>query len=700
MLSNMCYSVISNDPSDIKKPLPRIPTNSTIVNRVYHPAVDEMEFVDNAYYNTQKLSLSYEHSNNKPFYHQGYKSPHSLDPSCLPYRFNEYYAYGMPAFTETVPVVNNMEQEMLPTVSYDMNHLYTSVNSHYSPHIYPDIVSRDPIRIQSIGPMHGHHYASHMEKPYEPPKEGTDIDLMLQHPLRPSKNRIPPINTSVRNDTLDTSTADTFAINTSMTSYYVGQDTNYLNQPISQDDSLESICFYPDRPCSSTKFYSPCSPRIPSPWGTSKSNTKYIPLPSTIEKSTLDQHTQVPNEKPDSTQETIAALEALNETFDPPSQDFYNEYAIRYDEKDKYSLSIASSSLVNIRSNTKLYRRMAVKTHNKEIQMTYANYLLQISKLYEPHDKYHKDTVSTSQSNAIPPHKLSSIQTNSEKYDTENHRKQESPREIRYRLLAEAGYWIERLAKAGVPEALYIKGKWYLLGNTAHDCVLKGYDKVQENKAFKCFLSASKAGWLDAHYELAHLWKKKGNYKKALKYYEKGAEGDHSLSIYKLAKIYLRGQLQVKKNLEKGLAYLKKVSDMNTICSAEPSFVLGCILANEFERIGVLNPKPSDLLEKTVNFKSAMECLHKSALYGYPDALYFLGHIFETGLLDQPIDIWKSYTYYTKAAEKNHAGAMLDLSRMYSEGLPGLIAPQKDMAFKWCKRSADYGFEQAEYVLG
>jgi TPR repeat protein len=61
---------------------------------------------------------------------------------------------------------------------------------------------------------------------------------------------------------------------------------------------------------------------------------------------------------------------------------------------------------------------------------------------------------------------------------------------------------------------------------------MHGYEKVQETKAFKCFLTASKAGWTDAHYELAHLWKKRGNYTKAIQCYEKGAKEKHTLSIY------------------------------------------------------------------------------------------------------------------------------------------------------------------------
>lgn len=54
-----------------------------------------------------------------------------------------------------------------------------------------------------------------------------------------------------------------------------------------------------------------------------------------------------------------------------------------------------------------------------------------------------------------------------------------------------------------------------------------------------------------------------------------------------MAKVLLRGQLKRQKNIPKGLKYLKQAADMNDAASAEPAFVLGCIYANEFDRIGI-----------------------------------------------------------------------------------------------------------------
>ena len=250
---------------------------------------------------------------------------------------------------------------------------------------------------------------------------------------------------------------------------------------------------------------SPVSSRIPSPWGTRRSKTMVRQSISRISTGSIPnmmtvQTVQIPDE-------VVLATKSVSE----PVVNKAEQYFLEDEQRTKYSLSIASCSLINIRSNTKLYRRMAIKTRNKETQMTYAKYLLQISKLYE---KNNHTVMSCPDAKVVPV------------------KKPESPAETRHRLLSEAGYWIEKLAKAGLAEALFIKGKWHLLGPQAEDCVMHGYEKVSEPKAFKCFLASSKAGYTDAHHELAHLWKKRGNYTKAIQCYEKGAREKHTPSIY------------------------------------------------------------------------------------------------------------------------------------------------------------------------
>lgn len=105
-------------------------------------------------------------------------------------------------------------------------------------------------------------------------------------------------------------------------------------------------------------------------------------------------------------------------------------------------------------------------------------------------------------------------------------------------------------------------------------------------------------------------------------------------------------------------------------------------------------------VEGETNESVALKYLKKSAHFGNVDAIYFMGQAFEKGMLGQTVDLWQAYQYYMKAAEMNHPEAMFALSQTYFRGISGLLVPQKDFAFRWCKRSADIGLDEAEYMLG
>ncbi|KAI9489637.1 hypothetical protein BDB00DRAFT_842355 [Zychaea mexicana] len=329
----------------------------------------------------------------------------------------------------------------------------------------------------------------------------------------------------------------------------------------------------------------------------------------------------------------------------------------------KSKLSIASFSLTHNKDAIKTYRRMASKTNNKAIQMTYAQYLLDVARLYSTSNSSNKNT-------------------------HENYKTRET-------LLSEAGYWIERLAKAGHPEALYLKGKWHWHPEQ-EECAEAYRSKPQPLKAYKCFQAAAKTGSVDAYYELARYQKTHGEYSRAVSCYQKAATKGHTLATYKMAKILLRGQLQQKRNIRSGLEYLKKAADASGPESAEPAYVLSCVYSDELERIGIA--RDSQMSRKDIPL--AMHYLQKATQAGLPMAVHQMGNVHEYGLLGQPQDPWQGFACYTRAAEDGYEGAMLDLSRLYAQGIPGYLMPQHQVAFKWCHRAASKGLEQAEYVLG
>ncbi|KAI8342067.1 hypothetical protein BC941DRAFT_346159 [Chlamydoabsidia padenii] len=335
----------------------------------------------------------------------------------------------------------------------------------------------------------------------------------------------------------------------------------------------------------------------------------------------------------------------------------------------KSKLSIASFSLTHDKDAIKTYRRMANKTNNKDVQMTYCNYLLEVASLYEVNNKTTEESSSPKRKNSPGPDKT------------------------RRRLQEEAEYWIEKLAAGGYPEALYIKGMWHATND--HDCVGMIYQGINHEKAFKCLRVAAKHGWIDASYQVARYWKDRGDYKKTLVHYKAAAHKGHVLANYKMAKILLRGQLNQKVNIKQGLEYLKSAADATSDDSAQAAYDLSCIYSDDIEALGM----ERDCLASRKNVGMAMHYLLKAHHSGLVGAYYQLGKVYELGLLDQPQDLPCAFEHYSKAAEQGHELAMLALARFYLQGVPGIPA-NLELAFKWCQRSASHGLAEAEFVLG
>lgn len=76
-------------------------------------------------------------------------------------------------------------------------------------------------------------------------------------------------------------------------------------------------------------------------------------------------------------------------------------------------------------------------------------------------------------------------------------------------------------------------------------------------------------------------------------------------------------------------------------------------------------------------------------------ATFRLGRLYE-----RETKTWEAFKCYYRAAEKRHEGAMLELSRLYKEGIAGYLDPHPTMAYEWCKRATESGNEAAEFIMG
>ncbi|KAI8052592.1 uncharacterized protein B0P05DRAFT_518400 [Gilbertella persicaria] len=365
----------------------------------------------------------------------------------------------------------------------------------------------------------------------------------------------------------------------------------------------------------------------------------------------------------DSLLSDVQKLERLNKALmtpvlssSPPANQLSPPHILEPPTPSSSSSSLASVSLTH---DVKTYRRMASKTHDRHIQFTYATYLIQL------------------------------VNSNDNKLDEDT----------RKRLQEEAEYWIERLAKSNYAGALYIKGQWHRDFKSSK-FVGSQYKKVNHTKAFKCFQQAAKYGSTEAHYELAEYWMVRKEYKKSMSSYRFAASKNHVQSLYKLANILLRGLLNQKKDIQQGVIFLRRAADANKPESAQSAFDLACIFSNDLESVDLERTPEIEAFMTAQNCASAVHYFKEADYYGIVNATYRLGHIHEQGHNYVKPDTWEAFKYFSKAAERKHEGAMLELSRMYRDGIMDCLSPRPEMAYTWCLSAAKNGNEIAEFTLG
>jgi TPR repeat protein len=158
------------------------------------------------------------------------------------------------------------------------------------------------------------------------------------------------------------------------------------------------------------------------------------------------------------------------------------------DDKIARRMTMTSVTLANDEKALQKYRDAAKKTNDPNVQVDYAKFLINMIEC--------QDTSGVKRNNE-------QIQ---EKYN---------------KLVEEASYWINLLAKKDNAEAMYIKGTWYEYGKFGKE--------VKQEKAFRLYLSASKNNFPKANYKVAEHYEKNKDVKRALQFYKKAAsQGDVS----------------------------------------------------------------------------------------------------------------------------------------------------------------------------
>ncbi|KAL0073571.1 hypothetical protein F4703DRAFT_1745939 [Phycomyces blakesleeanus] len=343
----------------------------------------------------------------------------------------------------------------------------------------------------------------------------------------------------------------------------------------------------------------------------------------------------------------------------------------------------ASYSLTNHPNAIELYRDMAEKTNDPQVQINYAKYLLEVAALYETYqDEPDNDNRSKSSTHAEA-----------------NRRKK--------KLLEQEGVrWVKKLTKKNLGEAAYIQAVWIEKGEFGF--------KKNNSKAMQLYRVAAKDKIPEALYAVANVSEKEGRWAEALTGYQGAAKKGLVEAVYRMAKAHLLGELNQNPDIPKALELLFNCSHKATEACPEPPYLIALLLTND-HKIRV----PEETILAYGGPGIAVEYFEQAASLGHLESSIKLGKIYEYGYHMAPVDYARCFGYYESAARRNSPEAMLGLSCLANQGNRGpgdndlhgrlgrdtsgwlaTTPPNEDTAFYWCQLAAKKQYPEAMFLLG
>lgn len=251
-----------------------------------------------------------------------------------------------------------------------------------------------------------------------------------------------------------------------------------------------------------------------------------------------------------------------------------------------------------------------------------------------------------------------------------------------YELVREARQILQRLASSGYPFAQY-----YLADGFASGLFNKG--KEDYGSAFPLFALAAKHGHAESAYRTALCyefgWGCRKDPVKAVQYLRTAASKRHPGAMTRLGKACLSGDLGEKRYRE-GIKWMKLATEAADAQYNSAPYQLGCLYETGY----------GDDVFRDASY--AAELFTQAAELGHPEANFRMGDAYEHGRLDCPRDPALSVHFYTGAAERGHAGAMMGLCAWYMVGAPPILDKDEEEAYEWARRSAESGTLSRETV--
>lgn len=317
-----------------------------------------------------------------------------------------------------------------------------------------------------------------------------------------------------------------------------------------------------------------------------------------------------------------------------------------------------NASLLSTQKTLEMYRQNVKKTNDFSIQYSFAVFL--ISTAQEQGLDYSDPKARKSAVQPLRDHESPIIEATVS-----------SP----YELVREARSILQRLANGGYPFAQY-----YLADGYASGLFSKG--KEDYNSAFPLFVLAAKHGHAESAYRTALCyefgWGCRKDPTKAVQFLRSAASKRHPGAMTRLGKACLSGDLGEKRYRE-GIKWMRVATEAADSQYNAAPYQLGCLYETGY----------GDDIFQDLNY--AAELFTQAADLGHPEANFRMGDAYEHGRLNCPKDPSLSVHFYTGAAERGHAAAMMGLCAWYMVGAAPMLEKDEEEAYEWARRSAELG---------
>ena len=245
-------------------------------------------------------------------------------------------------------------------------------------------------------------------------------------------------------------------------------------------------------------------------------------------------------------------------------------------------------------------------------------------------------------------------------------------------LLHEARHILQKLSDKSYPFAQY-----YLADGYASGLFNKG--KPDNDRAFPLFVAASKHGHAEAGYRTAlcyeFAWGTRKDPAKAVQFYRQAASKNHPGAMSRLGRACLLGDLGLEDRYREGLKWLKRAAESADFQYNSAPYDLGLLHESGYG---------DDVF---VDEAYAAQLFTQSADLGHAEANYRLGDAYEHGKLKCPRDPALSVHFYTGAATRGHALAMMALCAWYMVGAEPVLEKDENEAYEWARKAAECGKE-------